>query len=85
MREPNASDYLPDPSKQFFGPGTVCSKLSISIGQLRTLMDAAGVRFAASLDGVGLLDGDGFDAVAAECRRVREEIEQAGRAARERN
>jgi hypothetical protein len=63
MHAANRDDYLPPADKQYFGPGYVCQQLQIVPAALRVLMDNAGVRFAASLDGVPLLDLEGLDAV----------------------
>lgn len=68
---------LPPVDKQFFGPGYSCQLLQVTPGQLRVLMEAAGVAFVASIDGTPLIDGAGMQALVDKANELRAEIADA--------
>lgn len=67
----------PNASQQFVSMGYLCGLLQILPGQLKVLMEAADVRFAQIVDGVGYLTVTDATTVAEKCREVRAEIESA--------
>jgi hypothetical protein len=69
------ASWKPEPEHRYYGPGFVCAHLQIVPAQLLTLVEAAGVKFSLAIDGVPMLDGHGFLAVADKCEEVRAEIQ----------
>ena len=74
---PAANDFSPPPERCFYGPAFVCQWLAIVPDQLHTLMAASNTRFAVMVDGVPLLDKNGFAAVCQKSIEVRNEIKTA--------
>lgn len=68
---------LPPVDRQFFGPGYSCQLLQVTPGQLKVLMEAAGVEFVATLDAVPLIDGVGMQALVNKANELRAEIADA--------
>lgn len=71
---PFSESLNPEPGDRTYSVGYVCFNLQILPGQLAVLMEAAGVTFARMADGVPMLDGHSFIAVAEKAEAVRGEI-----------
>jgi hypothetical protein len=81
MRTPTFDDFAPPPESQLIGVGSLCGLLQVMPPQLRTLMEATGVRFSLILDGVGFLTLADAARLAEHCHDVRQEIADKAAAA----
>lgn len=81
MNIPDLDHLAPDQEWRYVSTGFLCQLLQIVPGQLATLMEAAEVRFALVLDGVGYLMVRDAEAVAAKVRDIRNEIAEVSESA----
>jgi hypothetical protein len=67
-------EFAPPRDQQFVGMAYVMQLLQIMPAQLKTLMEETNVKFAQTVDGVGLFLIADAERLAAKCRDVRAEI-----------
>ena len=71
---PMTGELAPPPERQYYSVGFVCGMIQRSPDFVFHLMRQAGVEFAWTQDGIGLIRGDGLQKMAAIVRDVREDV-----------
>jgi hypothetical protein len=74
---PMAGEMAPPPERQYYSAGFVCGMIQQSPDFVFHLMRQAGVEFAWTQDGIGLIRGDDLQKMAALVKEHKDEVSAA--------